>query len=600
MTAGPLFSHPAAKDRPATAPTREDLIERERQRRLALIAARANEAPIGAERSHADADPKTLGPAEDAPVRESASPVSQSPETPIPDGFESESAWIAAQQAARAVAVAARDAGHPAPRLESLASDITADQLAKDLVAAVLPMPPLTAVQSLVEARRSLDRLLPPRLAVRARALLEGGLDQAPTGYGSTPEDGSDETWQLYADHVRLAGYVRVPVENQQRLMDSLPLPVVDDLIDDGHLSARAVPDDGDRRLYLQARLTPSQVDMEGVGELGWTDEQARREFRFRLACGDIAVLDETHGLTDEQRRMAADLAHVRSTGRIPSDLSAQKWLWPALERLAPQAPVNLRRDKAFGSWYVVRRMHRSLRAAHRAELSKDHKRADSLFKHARNDANALREVWTAGGWEAKNLIAYLLVLNGSGDEAYEQALEMISPVRPGYGLREDQLPGAGRVNLERNREVLRQLQRHREGDHVLNPYLVLDAPDGAPTELWKGKWRTLRRALDEDGEAMVNEAKDAIQMRERGQAPVEPFLLPLMPQKWANPAVDAAPTGAGAPPIPRRTAPPTQQEQDYARDQAAWGIVRAACQNVGLPAAAENCPPLPPESSSQ
>lgn len=598
MTAGPVFSHPAADDRSTPPLTRDALIERERQRRLALIAARATSSPTAVETSRVADSQQTSEQAEGAPIPEAS--VSGSLQTPVPDGFESELAWRAAQSAARTVAAAAREAGHPAPQLESLASTTTADQLAQSMVAAVLPMLPLSAVQTLVTARESLEALLPLGPAVRARALLAGDPGHVPAGYGSTQGDEIDETWKRYADYVRLAQYGRVSVEDQQRLLDSLPLPVVDDLIDDGHLTARAIPEDGDRRLYLQARLTPSQVDMEGLRELGWTEEQDRREFRLRLARGDIAVLDEPRALTDEQRRLAADLAHVGSTGRIPSNLSAQKWLWPTLERLAPQAPVNLRRDKAFGSWYVVRRMHRALRAAHRAQLSKDHKRADSLFKHARNDANALQEVWTAGGWEAKNLLAYLLVLNGAGDEVYEQALEVISPMAPGGGLREDQLPGVGRSNIEHNREVLRQLQRHREDDHVLNPYLVLDAPDGAPTELWKDKWRILRRALDDDGEAVVNQAKDAIQTRERGRASVEPFLLPLMPQKWANPSADAAPTGAGASPMPRRTAPSTQQERDHARDQAAWGIMRAACQNVGLPATAETCPTLFPESSNQ
>ncbi|MFF4829393.1 hypothetical protein ACFY20_42120 [Streptomyces sp. NPDC001312] len=399
---------------------------------------------------------------------------------------------------------------------------------------------------------------------------------------------------------MRLTQYGRVPAEGQQRLAQCLPLPVVDDLVDDGHLAVKAVPEDGDRRLYLQARLAPSQVDLEDLHGLGWTEEQARREFRIRLARGDVAVLDEARGLTDEQLRLAADLAQARATGRIPSELSARRWLWPALERLAPQAAVNLRRDKAFGSWYVVRRMHRALRAAHREQLLRDHKRADALLKRAQNDANALRDIWTPGSWEAKNLLAYLLVLNPTGDQPYDEALEVISPVAPGRGLREDQLPGAGRTHLEHNRTVLRQLQRHREDDHLLNPYLVLGVPDDAPTQVWKERWRALRRALDDDGEAAVNQAKDAIQARERGRAPAEPFLVPLMPQRWANPAAGAAATGAGAPPMPRRTAAPTQQERDYARDQAARGVIRAACQNVGLPADAVAFPAFFPESSNQ
>ncbi|MGQ5649902.1 hypothetical protein ACUJ8H_07535 [Streptomyces sp. EKR5.2] len=599
MTAGPIFSHPA-DGRSAAAPTREELIERERQRRLALIAARSSGSPTAIEHVDEDRRPRQLQQPQDAAVSKAGVPARRPFPAAVPDGYGSEPAWQAAQQAARTVAAAARAAGHPAPQLERAAADTAADQLARLVVAAVLPLAPTTAVRMLAEAAGAVGALLPPGHAVRARALLAGDPGQVAAGYGSAPGSGADAAWQVYADYMRLTQYGRVPAEDQQRLAQLLPLPVVDDLVDDGHLALRAVPEDGDRRLYLQARLTPSQVDTEGLRGLGWTEEQARREFRLRLARGDTAVLQEAHGLTDEQVSLAADLAHVHSTGRIPPELSAKRWLWPALERLAPQAPVNLRRDKAFGSWFVVRRMHRALRAAHREQLLKDPKRADSLLKHARNEAHALRDIWTPGSWEAKNLLAYLLVLSPAGDESYDEALDAISPAAQGRGLREDQLPGAGRTHLEHNRTVLRQLQRHREDDHVLNPYLVLGVADSAPEQVWKEKWRALRRALDDDGEAAVNQAKDAIQALERGRAPVEPFLVPLMPQRWANPAAEAAASGAGAPPMPRRTPAPTQQERDYARDQAARAIIRAACQNVGLPADPAAPPAFFPESSDQ
>ncbi|MFB8272273.1 hypothetical protein ACFC96_37605 [Streptomyces sp. NPDC055955] len=602
MTDRPLFSHPAA-GAPSPAPlTRQALIERERQRRLALIEARAAGSSPAAGDPQAKNDPQTLQQTDGTQSNIGSTPEPRVQDKQVPDGFESETAWQAGQQAARAVAAAARAAGHPAPQLETDTSDTAAQQLAHYLVSAVLPLPPLTALQALIQAGDWLEALLPPRHAARARTLLRSDRDNMSARYSSAPDDENDEAdnaWQRYADYMKLTQYGRVTAEAQHKLLRFLPLPVIDDLIDDGHITARAVPHHGDRRLYLQARLTPSEVSTEGLRDLAWADELTRREFRLRLARGDIAVLDEAQHLTDTQRQLAADLTHVRSTGRIPTELSAHKWLWPALERLAPQAPVHLRRDKAFGSWYVVRRMHRALRAAHRMQLSKDHKRADSLLKHARNDANALREIWTPGSWEAKNILAYLLVLNGSGDEVYDKALELISPTAPGQGPREDQLPGTGRANLEHNREVLRQLQRHREDDHVLNPYLVLDAPDGAPTQVWKDKWRALRRALDEDGEAAVNQAKDAIQARERGRAPIEPFLLPLMPSKWAAPLAEAAPVRAGTPQMPRRTVSPTQQEQDYARDQAAQMIIRAACQNVGLPATTEACPTPVSESGN-
>ncbi|MER6110659.1 hypothetical protein [Streptomyces hirsutus] len=439
----------------------------------------------------------------------------------------------------------------------------------------------------LAEAHKAKLQVLSADQALRARFLLEDlegleAIDRRPDEPES--ETAADRSWRLYTCYVRLRA-VSIEASEQRELTEYLPLPVVDDLVDAGCLTARAVPEEGSRRLYLQARLTPSEVGADGLQELGWHSELARREFYTRLADGDASVLDQTSGLTSAQRELIAELKAVGESGRITPELSQKPWLWPVLERLAPQTPVNLRRDKSFGPWLLVRRIQRALRMAHQSRLRGEEQKHQTLLRAAWNDAHALRHSWTLAGWEARNAMAYLLVLHADDGSRYEEALDTLSPA-PGSGMREDRLPGEARRRLESNREVLHRLARQRERSHILNPYLVLGVPDG--TDHWKDRWRALRRSLDMDGEALANEAKDAIEAFERGHAAVPPYALPLVPGKWAAPRVGVPETVRGAMPMPRQTPPAADAERQFAKQQAAAAIVGTACGTMGLPPVGE------------
>ncbi|MFF6947470.1 hypothetical protein ACFZAD_02275 [Streptomyces iakyrus] len=451
----------------------------------------------------------------------------------------------------------------------------------------------------LAEVHKAGLQVLSDAQALRARFLLDDlkGLEIFDRG----PEDSEPETafgraWRLYTCYERLRN---APVEAsaQRELTDYLPLSVVDDLVDAACLTARAVPEEGPRRLYLQARLTPSEVGADSLQELGWHSELLRREFYTRLADGDPSVLDQASGLTGGQRELVSELKAVRESGRITPGLSKKPWLWPVLERLAPQTPVDLRRDKSFGSWLLVRRIQRALRLAHQSRLRGEEQKHLTLLRATWNDAHALQRSWTLAGWEARNVMSYLLVLHGDDGPRYEEALDTLSSA-PGSGMREDRLPWEARRRLETNREVLHQLARKRERNHILNPYLVLGVPDGADD--WKERWRTLRRSLDMDGEALANEAKDAIEAFERGRAAVLPYAVPLMPGKWAHPRAGVPEALRSAMPMPRQTAPATDAERQFAKQQAAAAIVGTACGTMGLPPVGESSEDLLRKSSSE
>ncbi len=447
----------------------------------------------------------------------------------------------------------------------------------------------------LVDAFPSIPGLLPELEASRASELVGGSI---PT-LGSAHDDLSDRAapvlrtadtvWQRYVSYERLHHHLLISSAEQRALATYLPEPLVDDLIETRRLGAQAVPMYGARRLYLMARLRPGDVTDDDLSELGWTDEQARRDFWHRVRDGDVTVLKDRRGLEPVQLSLLDDLDRVKATRRVPSTLVGQTWLWPMLERLTPgQAQSQTGQDHGFGSWISVRRMLRGLRGAHHYEIRGNAMNAARLFEQVRVQAIQHRAVPSPAGWEARNIAAYLLMRKDRSGQHATEALEEISPGLDSRHLPEDRLSSSARRSLEHNRSVLRTLNSGLESGHVLNPYLVLGVPDQAPTDVWRSAWRTLRRELDEDGEALVNEAKDAVQAMERGHAASGPFLVPLNQQRWQDPPAGAVPAARGAQPMPRRNPPATAEQKAFSMDQAAIGLINAARHHAGLPVLAD------------
>jgi len=536
-------------------PSREELLQRERQRRLALLEQRKRRQ----QRASAAGSPTPPAPA-----------VPAQP----PPGFASPQQWQEALEAARAVAEAAGQAAAP---LETAMRSMTASELAAAVVGAVAALPAVQAVSLLWRCQEAGLEVLPAHQAARARALLERAPASLPEEQEAPVDPEAEKAWQIYADYERIR-HVKLGVERQRQLLGSLPLPVVDDLIDAGRISAEAVPEDGEHHLYLLARLAPGRLDREELVALGWEEALLRREFYARLARGDVQVLEQAEALTGKQRRLAAALQAVRRTGDVPVKLVRYEWLWPALERLAPTATLNRPEHKPYARWLLLRRTFWAIREAHRARLHGDEHRYRLMLQTAWDNAASLQGSRSIVGWEARNALAYLMVVRAGHNPHYDDALDVLAPA-PGQALEEDELPQEARLRLATNREILRTLKEQRKGFPMLNPYAVLGVPDGHPQ--WKERWRQLRRSLDADGQAHANAAKDAIQALERGRAALAPFTFPLMPEKWANPQPDERELAEGLAPLPRRTRPATPAEVELPRERAAQGIVRAACGHV-------------------
>lgn len=548
----------------STVPDREELLRRDRQRRLALLEQKKHRQQVEALPAETPA-PQLLEIGQ--PALKESSPRLQPNE-------RSQQAL----DAVHAVADAARAAGHPATQLEESMRSTTVEALAPAVVRAVLPLPPVQAVSLLWRSHRAGLAVLSEHQAARAEALL----NRNPGTVAGEDDEDPDMTaaWQLFVDHER-SRYLRLDQEGQRRLLLHLPLPVVDDLIDAKRVSPQAVPDDGERHLYLLARIAPWQVSRDELMVLDWHEELARREFKARLARGDVRALQDLDALHGEQHRLATALQDVRLTGEIPPELAGQRWLWPALERLAPNAAINFREHKPYAQWLVVRRILRAIRQAHHARLRGDDQKYHVMLQTAEECATLLQASRAIAGWEARNALAYLKVLRSGHSPQYDNALNILSP-STGRALSDTALPQEAQRVLTRNREILDTLKEQNKNVHILNPFAVLGVADKFPD--WKERWRELRKSLDADGEAQVNEAKDAIQAWERGRAPVALFALPLLPEKWANPRSDDRTTGQDARPMARKTSPPTADEREFARRNAAEGIIRAACSHVGSP----------------
>jgi hypothetical protein len=540
-------------------------VARERERRLALLEQRKQRR-------------QTNVPLANEPPVQVPEPVAAVASAEPPSGFDSHEQWRQALDVADAVAQVLRDVAGSAVGFEGSARTMGATELSAALVEAVFRIPPIQAVSLLWDGHRAGLPVLPEHQAAFARALLDRTPTMLSADNADMDADGL-EAWQLYADSERI-WHREIGVERQRRLIENLPLSVVDDLIDAGRMDSRAFPDSGEDHLYLLARLAPTELDREGLLALGWHEELTRREFNVRIAQGDIAVLDDLQALTSGQRRLAVQLREVRDTGEILPELLEQRWLWPVLERLAPTS-ASIRGNRQYGRWLAVRRTLRNIRGAHSARLCGDEKKYNLLLQTAWRNATSLRDAGSTGGWEARNFLAYLTLIRSGSVPHYDEALRFLEPVSQ-RGPSEEHLPPAARRRLAANRELLRTPKEQHKSAYMINPYVVLGVRDGFPE--WKERWRKLRASLDPEGEARINEARDAIQAHERGRAATDPFALPLMPEKWEQTRPNKSATARDGTPMPRRTPAPTAEEQDVLRARAARGIVRAAGLHVGLP----------------
>lgn len=578
---------------PDAADGLEALRQRELARRAALQAARARgERPAvirsaPAQALNGDGD----GPAEPRP--DGTDPVTTTEKTVqaprIPEGFADQEAWV------RALAFAQRALPARTPGAPSV-GELPARLLASAALEAVAQLEPVEGVALLVNADGHGLPVAEPAVAARARALLEN--------HPLVLAGEAQTSWQIYQDEQRVREY-KIPATRQKALLSVLPLPLLDDFIDEEWITAAPEPDGSPRTAYLRARLAPETLSDTELSLLGWRLERERREagpgsepgpdwpdawrLLWRLQQRDARAVDEEWpALPRTVRGLLDELRAVRETGLVPRDLAADQALWPLLECLAPEARSD---SKQFHGWLAVRRLLRALRHVHRAQIHGDHELAEAQRQTARDLAGRLAYASQPVRWEAQNIRAYLLAPTDPAEGA-----ACLTHDAESHLPRQNELGEQAVATLISNRAFLEQ-RRPSDRDRPVNPYLILGVEDGSPD--WKQSWRALRRELDESGRIMANQAKDAIEAAQREDKDTWRLTVPLAPGRWTAPASVSHRLDLPAQPVERATEPPTESDRQWARTAAAHEIITMATSR--LPQAAKHpAATCDPESSAQ
>lgn len=366
---------------------------------------------------------------------------------------------------------------------------------------------------------------------------------------------------------------------SQISIARSMPLELLDDLVDRGQLQIAPAEGSVPNATYLRARLAPQQLTDVELDSLEWHDEQERRRLVSGepvLGCGEqnsrwtfLAALRDARqppagfdptGLVGKERELYAALTTPTRLMAEANDWGEDKTLWIVLDRALERSPSTGHQE--FQVWRQVRFM---IDAVRRAEFADTHGYAEHARKWrrgAQEQANLLirghnpKRPLRAQHWEAKNVLAYFKFLDSrSRHDCESAATELTTP--EGSDPSKD-FSWNGRQAIERN---LSGLQAAAPSSAMPNPYFVLGVHHRSPG--WKSQWLKLRMNLNDDGKVKVNHAKDSIEQFERGQI-FQPhelppslfiFQVPLDPARWRNaPAANDGMLKPRAVPYPRRT----------------------------------------------
>lgn len=388
---------------------------------------------------------------------------------------------------------------------------------------------------------------------------------------------GLSPTWEVLAALENKKA--TITADSQTSIVRSMPLELLDDLIDRNQLQIPPAEGSVPNAAYLRARLAPQQLTDAELDSLEWHDEQERRRLvsgQPVLGCGEqhlrwtfLAALRDTGqppaefdptGLIGREHELYAALTTPTRLMAEADEWREDKTLWLVLDRALERSPSTGRQE--FQVWRQVRFM---IDAVCRAQFADTHGFSEDArkWRHgAQEQANLLirghhpKRPLRAEHWEAKNVLAYFNFLDSRTRRDYESAAaELAAP--EGSDPSKD-FRWSGRQAIERN---LGGLQTAAPSSAMPNPYFVLGVHHRSPG--WKSQWLKLRLNLNDDGKVKVNHAKDAIEQFERGQIfhphelPPSLFIfqVPLDPARWRNaPAANSGMLKPPAAPYPRRT----------------------------------------------
>lgn len=532
--------------------------------------------------------------------------ISSSSENDATPSPQSEPVTLSAR-ADQALRRIAEEAGDPDSFVEVLARAGAEEDPHAVVVEAVrehlLNCSPLVALRHLVELTHGGLPMLADDELSRGEALLAERLP-APSASPLHPD-----AWQIHVEAVEASGRGVLSGEAWHRLAGTLPLPVVDDLIDAGTLDRRVLPalrGLEDREAYLVARLEPEDLTEAELSVLGWQDEARRRalhrgeaidaldgchdrwSLRSALLGGETAGLDSvTNTLAPGQSLPSAlaqflhSLQSIRRGGAVDRELGNDRGLFAVLEDWLPAGRLVAGRA-AFHYWAGTRRLYRLLDELHWAMAVEPETVPDTL-RGVVQQASALRNEQggaTAGraDREARVVLAYVYFLTARPGERdrLDHAVGLLEElIRSGTG-RPGGMGGQTRSALKKLSALLQALrQKHRTQD-VLNPYFALCVEHGS-TE-WRHGWRNLRRQVSGERLEYINSAKDRIQRldaaKRLGTASASLYTMPLDERLLWVPRERSPLLYPPAQPLERRTDTSTEEELQWSASEAARELI--------------------------
>jgi len=475
------------------------------------------------------------------------------------------------------------------------------DALTGEAVELMGRLEPLSGLGHLIDLAASGLPVLTEDERLRAEAIRSGRLPTPAT------EPDPVDAWQLHLEAAEALGHATLSTEAWQRLVERLPLPVLDDLIDHRALrrqeAPHAWPQQSDRVRYVTARLTPWELSDDDVVALEWKDEAFRRvlrsgatveaedgrhdewSLRSALLGGEVAALDaESYGdreLPTALADLVLSLRRVRRGGSVDARLGRDRSLFGLLEDCVPDGRL-ISGSTAFHYWAGTRRMYRLLDDMHWAMACEPEQVGEAL-RATVQQAVALRNPADRGAaakadQEARAVQAYLYFLNARpGDrDRLDQGVGLLEDVLKRGGSRRGGVDGDQRQRMRTLSELLQALRLKSKPHEVRNPYLALCVEHGS-TE-WGQGWRDLRRQAVAEQLEYINGAKDRIRRietaRRLGEEPETLYELPLNERfLWVpdnrNEVLQPAPR-----PLGRRTEASTEQEQSWTATEAAREII--------------------------
>ncbi|MFE7615580.1 hypothetical protein [Streptomyces sp. NPDC057496] len=474
--------------------------------------------------------------------------------------------------------------------------------LAADVCELLDGLAPLSVLSHLADLTAAGLPVLREDERVRAEAIASGRLPLPDTAPGTV------DAWQLHLEASEAQGCATLSTEAWQRLVEQLPLPVVDDLIDKGKLrhgvGVHSLPRQSDRARYVTARLAPEELSDAEVAELEWRDESCRRtlqdggtidavdgrqdpwSLRSALLDGETAALDSVEPYVDtwlpaDLAALVAELKEVRRGGPVEWRTGQDASLFGVLEDYLPSGRL-ISGNTAFHYWAGTRRMYRLLDDVHWALACDPDDVADAV-KETTRQAMALRNLESRGAAgradrEARVVLAYVCFLGARPHDRdrLDQGVGLLEEILKRGRSRRGGVGGEQRRRMAKLSDLLQHLRLSGKTQDVLNPYLALCVEHGSGA--WRQGWRDLRNQVAPEQLEYINGAKDRVQRletaRRTGEWSETVYALPLDERFLWVPDARNAVLLPDPQPLERRTGASTGEEAKWTAAQAAREIV--------------------------